>query len=325
MQMCKFSAALLLTAVISLSASGQTDESILLSPWEKGQTFEAKADALAFPSARLGADAGKLKLFESESAGRYRIDLGYDLNPTFGYDVTYLNLQQNRALPTGPRLPRQLTDVSLGIGSPITKIGENGFIAFTAAAGYAGEADLTVGRGVYGKGSFMYGYNLKKGTNLLFLIDYNGNRSFMPDVPLPAFAYSSRYDDKLAYVVGFPVSSILWNPAPHIKVDIDWYIPDSFKARAGWEFASHLELFTAYDQRREVFRTHDIPGDRRFFFREQRAEVGVTYKAGGLRVEVAGGYAMGRSFDQGFDSRDLHRIARLDDAPFVRFSLGFAR
>lgn len=325
MTMRKFSVAMFLTVAFSISALAQTDESILLSPWEKGQTFEGRADGLAFPTAKLGSDAGRLKLFESESSGRLRFDLGYDLNPTLGYDVTYLNLQQNHALPTGPRLPRQLLDVSFGVGSPISKVSENGFIAFTAAGGYAGEADLTVGRGVYAKGSFMYGYNLKKGTDLLFLIDYNGNRSFLPDVPLPAFAYSSRYNDNLAYVVGFPVSSILWTPAPHIKVDVDWNIPDSFRGRAGWEVANHIELFTAYNQRRDVFRTHDIPGDRRFFFREQRAEVGVTYKAGGMRLELAGGYALGRSFDQGFDARDLHRIARLDDAPFVRFSLGFAR
>ena len=317
-------------AVLSLgflasTAFAQTDESLLLTPWEKGKNIEARADAYIFPEAHLGNGAGSLGFFESEIFGRYRLDLGYEMNPSVGYDWTYLNLNQTSRSATAPRLDRPLNDASIAIGSPITKVGDNGFLAATAGIGYAGDAAFAEGRAWYGKGSIMYGYRLHKGTDVLILLDYNGNRSVLPDTPLPAFAYSSRYDERLAYVVGFPVNSLLWNPTTTTKVVVNWYVPDSLSARGTWELSPHSALFAGYDQRRNQFRTREIQGDNRLFFSEQRMEVGYKFEVIGVRVEVAGGYAFGRSFDQGYDSRDLHRLARVGDEPFVRLSLGISR
>ena len=325
MRIFKNGVILCITCFWAAGAIAQTDENLLLNPWEKSETIEARADGYLFPSASLSNQAGSLKLFEVESAGRLRFDLGYELNPTVGYDLTYLNLEQHRPNPSGPRLPHQLTDLSIGFGSPIVKIGDRGFLAATGALGYSGDEAFADGRGFYGKGSIMYGRELKPGTNLLFILDYNGNRGFLPDVPLPAFAYSSKLDEHLAYVVGFPVNSLLWNPTPRTKVTVNWYIPDSLSVQAAWELDKHIGLFTGYDQRRDIFRAQEIPGDKRLFFHEQRLEAGVRWKTKGLRLEIAGGYAFARSFDDGFDSRNVNRVARMSDEPFVRFSIAFSR
>ena len=136
--------------------------SLLLAPWVKGNWIETNANTLIFPSGNLGANAGSVKMVEVEATGRYRYDLGYELNPSIGYDLTYLNLEQHHRDPTGPRLPHQLTDISVGFGSPVTRIGEKGFLAATGAIGYAGDSAFENGRAWYGKGSVMVGYNLKK-------------------------------------------------------------------------------------------------------------------------------------------------------------------
>jgi hypothetical protein len=317
---------LLALSLCTLRAQAQTDESLLLNPWELGQTTEARATMFAFPSASLSERSGSLKLFEVESSGRYRFDLGYELNPSFGYGLTYLNLQQrHNADPTAARLPHQLTDLSIGFGSPLAKIGEKGFLAASGAIGYAGDEAFTEGRATYGKGSLMYGYQFKKGTNLLFILDYNGNRSYAPDVPLPAVAFSSRYNDKIAYVVGFPVNSLLWDPTPKVNIVINWFIPDSFSARANYDLGQHAGLFAGYDQRIDSFHTRQIPGDQRLFFREQRVEGGVRFRAVGLKFEVAAGYAFARNFDSGFDSRDLNRVTKVSNEPYVRFDIAYSR
>jgi hypothetical protein len=307
------------------TAQGQTDENLLLNPWEKGQAVEARVDGYMFPSASLSERSGSLKLFEVESYGRYRYDLGYELNPTVGYDLTYLNLQQHHPDPSAARLPRQLTDLSVGLGSPLTKIGDRGFLAATGAIGYAGDDAFAEGRASYAKGSIMYGQELKKGTNLLLILDYDGNRSYAPDVPLPAIAYSSRYNDQLAYVIGFPVNSLLWDPTPKVNVVINVYVPDSVNARVNYDLGKHAGLFAGYNQRTDVFHTREIPGDKRLFFKEQRVEGGMRWRAAGLRFEVAAGYAFGRGFDSGFDSRDLNRVTKVSNEPFARFSITYAQ
>jgi hypothetical protein len=318
-----FIVALILSA--SATAFAQTDENLLLTPWDKGQHLEARADGFFFPSAKIADGGGSLRMFETESYGRYRYDLGYQLNPSVGYNWTYLNLEQHRPSPAAPVLPHQLTDLSIGVGSPITKIGEKGFLAATGAIGYAGDNMFAEGRGFYGKGSLMYGLQYKKDTDLLFILDYNGNRSYLPDVPLPAFAYSSKLNDDFAYVVGFPVNSLLWHPTQSIKVSINLYVPDSITAQATWSMDKHFALFTGYEQRTDVFHTREIPSDKRLLFHEQRLEAGVQWKTGALRLELAGGYAFGRGFDEGFDSRTLMRVAKVSNEPFVRVSVRFAQ
>lgn len=325
MRFDRFSVVVLAILAAGFHAVAQTDESLLLTPWTKGQTTEIQANGFVFPSASVADHGGSVKMFEIESFGRLRFDLGYQLNPTVGFDSTYLNIEQHNRRASAAILPHQLSDTSIGFGSPITRVGEKGFLAATAAVGYAGDNAFAEGKAYYGKASLMYGIQLKKDTDLLIILDYNGNRTYMPDVPLPAFAYSSRLSDTLAYVVGFPVNSLLWNPTPSTNVTVNLYIPGSFSARGTWDFDKHFALFTGYDQRTDAFHTHEVPGDKRLFFKEQRLEAGLHWKTGGLQVEIAGGYAFGRGFEDGFDSRTVSRVAKIANEPFVRFSLRFAQ
>jgi hypothetical protein len=312
---------LLAAATLSLALAGsvfaQTDMTLLVQPWKDDQVVEATAEGLLYSDNKLEATNKDVSFYSAESSGRYRLDTSRELNPTVGYDWTHIQTNAN-----GTPVPSSLDDLSLAVASPLAKVGD-WFVGAMAGVGYAGDNAFAAGRGWYGIGNVMAGTELGKDQALILFIDYNGNRTLLPDVPTPGFAYSAKWGDNFTYVVGLPDSYAHWTPSDELEFElaIDTFTSVDFTAR--YKFTHDWQLFGKFSKRENAFSDSSLPENRRLFYLEDRVEAGVGYAIGkNLSVEAAVGYAFDRKFETGFDDRNLHHLTSISDSPYAR--VGFA-
>ena len=196
------------------------------------------------------------------------------------------------------------------------------FIGATAGIGYAGDAAFSDGEGWYGKGNVMAGTQLSKDSSLVLFVDYDGNRTFLPDLPLPGFMYVAKWGDTLNYALGLPINALTWTPTEKIKLSFSTYLLTSIDAEAEYKLNHNWKVFAKYATRQDSFYVSDLPENRRLFYAENRVESGIGYALGeSMELEVGIGYAFGREFSTGFDDRDLHRITKVSDEPYARLGL----
>ena len=232
-----------------------------------------------------------------------------------GYDVNYLDLSAH-----GRLLPNHLLDGSVAAGFPLGKF-DNNILAFSGGVGYAGDNPFAQGNAVYGKGDLILAHDFGQDRFLVFGLDYDGNRSFAPDVPLPGVAYRAKYSDTLAYVVGFPFSSVEWRPFEPVTVTLEYSIPNTIEGQVGYRPIRPLVIYAGYHDSVQGFHVDDAPSTRRLFFQQQRVEVGVTLiPTDNIELTIAGGYAFDQRFDTGFDVRDLSGVTRVTDEPYVKLN-----
>ena len=163
------------------STRAQTGPELLVKPWpETGQISEGSADAYIFDAGHTKGTNDSFRLSDYESVGRFRILPGNEISPRIGYDFLYLDNHTS-----SPRLPRQLFDESMAIGTGIAKW-DGGWVAgITLGVGYAGSQPFDVGRGWYGKGDIVVAKEISDTDAFGIILDYNGNRTYLPDTPLP--------------------------------------------------------------------------------------------------------------------------------------------
>ncbi|HEX7008778.1 MAG TPA: DUF6268 family outer membrane beta-barrel protein, partial [Phycisphaeraceae bacterium] len=217
-------------------------------------------------------------------------------------------------------LPERLTDVSVAAGWSAT--GEQGRrLGLVAGVGYAGDAPFADSEAFYIQADVIYELPLDERSKLSLLFNYHGNRTFWPDVPLPAVSYAHRVNDTLSYVVGAPASEVRWRPHPRWLVNIRYYVPTTVDAVVEYELSRSWRLFAQFDNRLDAF-VVDGQEDRRLFFSQRRLEAGVRYQPHPqCDLVLAGGYAFDQSFERGWDIRDLDTVRDVDDSPYLRGGL----
>jgi hypothetical protein len=312
-----FLIALALTATSTLA---QTGPSLLIKPWPKEQFIESSTDALFFFDSTIKDNGNKYNLDAYESIGRIRLLPGNIASPRIGYDVTYLDINS-----TDPRLPRHLSDQSIGAGFAFAKF--EGWIAgATLGVGYAGDTPYGDGEAWYGKADVILGKEINANSTIAIAIDYDGNRTFMPDVPLPGIEYSFKLPERdLQLVVGAPVNALIWDGMDKVKVEVTYTMLDRFDARASYQFAPHISIFGRLESRENAFFLDELEDhNNRLIFHQRRGELGVfwtPYKW--LNILMAGGYSFGQEYTIGFDTRHDPNLARIDDTPYGRLSIEF--
>jgi hypothetical protein len=300
------------------AAHAQTSAALLIKPWEASGSFEDQTSGFLFSSTRThGTDQG-FHLETIESMGRMRLFPGMEASPRLGYDVTYLNPHTSQ-----PGFPSELLDASFAAGAFVGK--QNGWIfGFTAGLGYAGDRPFADGRGWYGKADFLIAKKFTEQDALGVGLDYDGHRSFLPDVPLPGFGYSHTFDPRLQMVLGAPLSSITWTPADRWRLYADYLALTDFDVDIGYRFIKHWTVFGAFDSRRDQFHISEIPGQKRLLYSQKRLEGGIRFVPyHDIRFIVAGGYAFSTDFREGYDYRSSFRFLYAKDAPYLRAGFDF--
>lgn len=305
----------LLGAMLSAPALAQTGPGLLLKPFPKEQAVDASAEALIF-------DGGHLQKFDEDfdlriynSQGRFRLFPGELASPRIGYNFSYLDTESSL-------LPAQLVDQSIGVGFPIVKF-DDWIVGMSVGVGYAGDSPFGDGDGWYGQATLAVFRQLTEHSAVVFVLDYNGNRDILPDVPLPGVAYTRVLRDDLEVTVGLPLSSVKWKPTKALEIQASYALLDNFSATVAYEVVDHFSLFGSVDNVSHNFFVDGLVENHdRLLFSQRRAEAGVRWEPrDGVRMNLALGYAWGGEFTVGFDQRDSDLVADISDEPYIRGGL----
>lgn len=260
---------LMLLSLVSPSVRAQTGPDLLVKPWpEKEQFFDGSADGYFYNAGHLKDTHNAFQLFDYESTGRFRILPGNEISPRLGYDVTFLDTHSHNK-----QVPDQLSDESIAIGTGIAKW-DKWVAGITLGVGYAGTSAFDVGSGWYGKADLVVAREINDNDAVGFILDYDGHRTYLPDVPLPGVGFSHRFDPKLQMVAGIPFSSVSWKPVEHVDLELQYYLLQDFKASLGYEFIKGWTAFGKFDFIRDAFETPGLGKDHRLLFYERRVGIG---------------------------------------------------
>lgn len=303
---------------ITQAAIAQSGPGMMLVPWAGDQAAQVKADAFFTPTEAdvTGADVD-LSIFTS--TGRFRVDPDASYNPTIGYEFVQYEISSSDTA-----LPDDLTDVSIAFGGSFGNVELGGSLGdwqmgYTLGIGYAGTTPFNDGDAWYGKADLFAVKAIDRDTRWLIGLNYDGNRVFLPDVPLPAVTYFSRLNETTTYAIGLPFSQLTWKPDEFWTVDLRSALFFSFNGSVSYQATDDLKLFAAYVRRTDAF---TLPGgfdNRRLLFSQERLELGLSYDlCANAALTIAGGYAFGQEFDVGYDSRDPGGLRDLDDSGYIR-------
>ena len=308
--------AALLTLLVCNLARAQTGATLLVAPFPKEQFTDSRGSWLYEDAGHVKGSDESLRLAFYETAGRVRLIPGNLTSPRAGWEIQYIDVRGDPSV-----LPGQLTDESVGVAFPVAKVDEWVF-GVALGAGYAGASPFGEGGAWYGKATAIAFRQFSENDGLVIVLDYDGNRTFFPDIPLPGVAYTKRVSPSLFYVIGLPLTSVTWKPFEKLSVEAGWYPIESFHAAVGYEFTPHWSAFGSLDYRSSAFTLDDLRGNDRLFFQQRRAEVGLRFaprhQRETLAFTAAAGYAWGQEFSVGFDSRRTDELADVSDEPYVR-------
>ena len=301
------------------AAFAQTNSALLITPFPKEETHVSETTALVLESGHVAeTDIDEdFQLGVYTSTGRFRLIPGELKSPRIGYDFTYLDLD------TGlDALPKRLVDQSVAVGFPVAQV-DDWIFGGSLGVGYAGDGGFGDGDAWYGLASAVAFRQLDERTGLAFFLDYDGNRTFLPDVPLPGFAYIKQLQDRLRMTVGAPISAVEWTPVDGLTIEVAYLLPDNVRVDVGYELLEDFVVFGRLRQQAEGFFVDGLPENHdRILFEQRRAEAGLRYEpTAGINVDVAVGYAWSGEFSEGFDARDTDEIADVSDEPYVRAGL----
>jgi hypothetical protein len=297
-------------------ALAQTNSALLIAPFSKELAVEAEASAVFLEGGHIAESDNDedFRLSGYGTQGHFRLIPGELKSPRIGYDFTYLDLDTSF-----DALPDRLVDQSIAIGFPIAQIDE-WILGASVGVGYAGDGGFGDGDAWYGLSSIAAFRQIDDKQALVFVLDYDGNRTFLPDIPIPGVAYIRRIDDRLEMTLGVPISSIKWEATDQLTVELAYSLPDDFRVDIGYEFIPHLALFGRVRQQRVGFFFDGLAENYdRIIFQQRRAEAGVRFEPNEqIHADLALGYAWGGEFSEGFDSRRTNEIADISDEPYIR-------
>lgn len=308
---------------VSAPVLAQTGPQLLLKEFPKELRLDMNVDASLTQDGHAKRTDQSLQIGIVDVEGRIRLTPGELESPRIGFGLKYFDVNSSVR-----GLPGHLYDQSVGFATPVGKW-EDWILGVSVGVGYSGNAPFGDGNGWYGKAGIVAFKQLDKTSALAIAIDYDGNRTIAPDVPLPGFAYIKRIQSNLSLTVGLPVTSIEWEPVQDLRVELSYLLLENFSARVGYRLGEGFELFGAIGQRSDAFSLDGQRyGDDRLLFQQRHAELGVTYRtrdAGvgdqDLELTAAIGYAFDGEFSVGFDTRNSRLLADVSDEPYLRLAL----
>ena len=303
-----------MTAALALPAIAfsQTGPDVLLKPWRTGEWIQSQGD-FRIQNEGSTKNSNDFRLTTYDLSGRMRLMPGEKADPRMGFNYTEFNTDGD------PALPSHMIDTSANVGVGIADW--NGWLAgITIGAGYAGSGAFDDGDAWYGMADFLVGHEFDKTSSIGFVLDYNGNRTLMPDVPLPGFLYTKQLEPQIVAGIGFPYSSIEWKPNDQMTLSAKYYLPDDLQLHIDYDVIETLSIFGDFRARQQAFHWDQITTNAdRIIYISRQVEAGIRWSpVKCATLIVAGGYAFSQEFNVGFDTRDQDRIAKPSDEPYLR-------
>jgi hypothetical protein len=307
-------AALLLLCCAAAPVSAQSGAALMIRPWQESRAVELSGEAMFGGRGHVedGGDQG-VQVRQYQGSGRFRFDVADEHSPAVGFDVLQIDVDS-----TSPKLPQRLADQSVGIGFGLAKMDAWEF-GMTVGAGFAGDTPYKDSSAVYYLANFIASNKIDADTSLQIVLNYNGNRTFLPDVPLPGVAYHHKASESLTYTVGLPFTSVTWKPLEQVRIDASYAVPYTFDVEAAYTVVKGIDLFAGFHNEFVGFHVDNLTDHERLIFQQRRVEGGLRWVAcDSFDLVVAGGWAFNQSFSFGFDARETKNDVDLSETPFVR-------
>ncbi len=294
-------------------ARAQMGPTLLLMPFPPDRNGELTADFFHIPDVEPeGAGTGfTLSIIESditwqlpgEWARKHKLRLQHRLD-YFDADIA-ANI--NSAI-----------DQSLLAGMYIGDLGD-WQMEVVVGVGFAQTNPYADSKGLYAIGTIMLSQQLDEQSRLSILASYDGNRSLLPDIPLPGVAYTRVEDETLIWTVGLPFSSLTWKPDDRWTIQINFALLYNFDAYVNFKVVDELHLFGRFNGRQWAFQQDGLRRHDRMLFEQRRVELGArVLPCDWFEMEVAGGYAFGQETNFGFDVRQHRNGTDFEDAFYIR-------
>jgi hypothetical protein len=310
-----------LLTIVSISllaatvASAQTGSALVIQPWYPDMLVEAGGSVTVFDDGQ-SEQGFDVDLIMVESAGRARLPEDADLRLSFGYDLTYIDIDGN-----DPRLPGQLTDQSVGFGLRVGEY-EGWTIDVTGGVGFAGDSAYDDSDAWYGMASVVGTTQIDDRSTLQIAIDWDGNRAAFPDVPLPAIIFTRVENEQFTWSAGVPFSMVVWKPTEQLIITGRYVLPFNGSVKVEYFIIKELSLFGSFDTHTGRFHIDDSRDNDHLMFRQRRLEGGLTWKAcANFEATVAGGWAFDQEFSRGWHAIDDTDEFELDDEPYFRIGI----
>ncbi|MCI0631171.1 MAG: hypothetical protein L0Y44_11025 [Phycisphaerales bacterium] len=290
-------------------AQAQTGLDLLTRPWEAGPHLAETFDDILFigkgEDERSGEDIG---IFDWNSLGRIKFDKeASEPDHSLGYRLLTIGVDSDI-----PAFPRTLWDVALSYGTWVNRSPDDWSIGIIGGAGTANDDHFSNWEAVYGIAVLEFAKVIGSETTLHVGIDYDGNRSLFPDVPLPYAMISSRLIEDFSFRAGLPFSGFEWRAMDAVGLEVEYEFPTNVLARASWDFAPDFSVFVDYQHTTDGFHVDDQRD--RLFYDLDRASVGIHWtKRPLIDVSFGVGYAFDQEFARGFDIRSLDDVVSPSD------------
>jgi len=305
--------ALALTLLAASPALAHSDARLMVRPWQDKSQFEFDVALLLFAEADTDNGAATTDMTIVDAEGRWRLNPQQRGSFAIGFDVTYIDMAND-----DPALPDSLVDHAVSVGIGVGQL--HGWeITASVGVGYAGDAPYSDGDAVYFRLDLVGIYQYRQDVTIYLALNFNGNRSIFPDLPLPFAQWQQRLNDKFSFAIGFPVNSFTWQPTPRLTITASYIIPVTVDGRIRYELTDAVAVFGAFNNRFDAFRVDGQPDHHRTFLDQSLIEGGVAWSPNTqISLIAAVGYRLDGKFETGFDVRDTTTIADLSDEVFGR-------
>ena len=303
-------------AILNSTVVAQTGPALMLRPWSDDDQWQLHTDVMVENRGHTDNADARFRVERYDVSGRWRPEKDAAPGPlrALGFSSTYLNLST-----ADPVLPDRLVSQAIAAGF---QLNEDGSLQLVAGFGYAGNNPYGDDDALYGQAGLIYTQVIDRQSLFRFVVSYDGNRAFLPDVPLPSVLYQRQVSETLSYAVGFPINTLHWQVNERLGVHVTYVLPVSLNLAVRYQLSDGWTAFGRFGDQLDAFKIDGGRDNRRLFFRQRRIEAGLKLETDQqVNLTLAAGYAFGQEFSTGFDVRDLDDIAEPSDEPYFRVSV----
>jgi hypothetical protein len=311
----RIGAASLALLVPVTAAISQTDQRLLQRGFRQGPHWADTSDEPTFINGghTKGSDED-IDLFYWDSVGRIKFERE-NRSPNFWLGYRALTITIDGDIP---QITGDLVDVSVAGAFQLNDGGSSDEwrVDLALGAGTANDGHWSNTDALYGVGTINAAKALSEESVLNIGVNYNGNRTIWPDIPLPYVSVFTQVNSDLSYNVGFLSSGLMWQLDDNAAaVWLDYVTATSFTIGGSIGISKEWSTFIEYKDTNDGFYLNDQNNERLFYEKSQVA-LGVEWKRGtAWNIRLGGGYAFDQRFASGFDTWDTDGVIDPSDEP----------
>jgi hypothetical protein len=250
-------------------------------------------------------------MFHWDSYGRVRINRDDKDAPFFGYRVLFIDASTDSHI-----IHSSMDEFDLAMGFKIGQLGDWD-LSTMLGAGYSSTHPFKNTTGIYGIGHLLGEHHFDENNSIVLSVDYEGNGSLLPDVPMPGFAYR-HHEDKIDLMLGYPINTVTWRPLDKLEITAQYTVPYTAEVDVEYRVAKHFGLYGDAGNFFQGFVTPEGDITNRQFFQMRRGEMGVRFIYDPwVDASVGLGYAFDQGYSTGFDVRNLTPITHISNEPYI--------